>query len=78
MKAVDDNINIYINEKSEDVENEVKSQNDEETSEDVANENFIRILRSHQSLLRWKNPKGVVSWLFEYLCGYGRGSCGKC
>ena len=32
IKAVDDNINIDINDKAEDVDNVVKSENDEETS----------------------------------------------
>ena len=39
---VDDNIKIDINDKAKDVENALKSENNEEKSEDVLNENVIQ------------------------------------
>ena len=70
---MDDNINIDISDKSEDVDNSVKSDNYEETLEDVVNGNFLKTKQSHQNLLRWKNQKGMISCLVGDLCGYGRG-----
>ena len=64
IKAVDD--------KSEGVENAVKSENEVETLKGAVNENVIKTKQTHQNMLRWKNQKGMFSWLVGDLFRNGR------